>query len=92
MGNNRLIFHKDPQVTGVNRYKYFRRPIIPYVESMGGQVVYLKNKDDSNNKYKNKDDDVNNTNDSDQENNIPKSRTIGIQTLYRYNLIITIYI
>ncbi|KAG4093259.1 hypothetical protein H8356DRAFT_1277807 [Neocallimastix lanati (nom. inval.)] len=85
MGNNRLIFHKDPQVTGVNRYKYFRRPIIPYVESMGGQVVYLKNKDDSNNKYKNKDDDVNNTNDSDQENNIPKSRTIGIQTLYREN-------
>jgi len=42
LGHNRLILHKDPQVTGTNRYKYFRRPIIPYVENMGGHIVYAK--------------------------------------------------
>ncbi|ORX79757.1 hypothetical protein BCR32DRAFT_205288 [Anaeromyces robustus] len=79
LGHNRLILHTDPKVTGANRYKYFRRPIIPYVENMGGHIVYAKNKDSGNdNKNKNT-----NANENIQGNNTPMFRTIGVQTLYR---------
>jgi len=91
LGHNRLVFNKDPQVTGVNRYKYFRRPIIPYVENMGGHIVYTKNKNNNDDKNKNTEGteniatEVNNTNNSEAVvvDDAPKLRTVGIQTLYR---------
>ncbi|KAJ3128754.1 Cilia- and flagella-associated protein 91 [Physocladia obscura] len=42
LGIDRDACHGDPQVAGMNRYKYFRRPIIPYQPSLGGQVVYAR--------------------------------------------------
>jgi len=85
LGHNRLIFNKDPQVTGANRFKYFRRPIIPYVENMGGHIVYSKNKNESENKNKNNEVNLNDANATIQNENITKFRTVGIQTLYREN-------
>ncbi|KAJ3033926.1 Cilia- and flagella-associated protein 91 [Rhizophlyctis rosea] len=29
-------------VAGVDRFKFFRRPVVPYVPSLGGQVVYAR--------------------------------------------------
>ncbi|KAI8853400.1 solute carrier, TRAMD3 or PAT1-domain-containing protein [Chytridium lagenaria] len=43
LGNDRHANYAPPEVDGTNRYKYFRRPIIPYMPSLGGQVVYAKN-------------------------------------------------
>ncbi|ORX56035.1 hypothetical protein BCR36DRAFT_280994 [Piromyces finnis] len=81
LGHNRLIVHKDPQVTGVNRYKYFRRPIIPYVENMGGHIMYAKDKqkEENGNKKEGKD---SNSNGKISDNH-QTHRTIGIQTIYR---------
>lgn len=83
LGHNRLIVHKDPQVTGVNRFKYFRRPIIPYIENMGGHVVYAKDKQKTEdaNKSKNTNDEANEKNQNDD--NRQMFRTIGVQTTYR---------
>jgi hypothetical protein len=36
----------DPQVTGANRYKYFKRPLIPYTQSMGPEVVWASARQD----------------------------------------------
>ncbi|KAJ3035765.1 Cilia- and flagella-associated protein 91, partial [Rhizophlyctis rosea] len=32
----------NADVAGVDRYKFFRRPVVPYVPSLGGQVVYAR--------------------------------------------------
>ncbi|ORZ37970.1 solute carrier, TRAMD3 or PAT1-domain-containing protein [Catenaria anguillulae PL171] len=43
LGHNRYVpLDPNPQVTGTNRFKYFRRPLIPYTENPGGQLVYVK--------------------------------------------------
>ncbi|KAG5463284.1 MAG: solute carrier, TRAMD3 or PAT1-domain-containing protein [Olpidium bornovanus] len=42
-GQNRLELRRgDPQVTGMNRFKYFRKPFVPFLSPSGGQVVYAK--------------------------------------------------
>jgi hypothetical protein len=42
LGHDRRIHHVAAQVDGADRYKYFRRPIIPYMPTLGGQVVYAR--------------------------------------------------
>lgn len=42
LGHDRRSHHIDAAVNGSNRFKYFRRPIIPYMPSLGGQIVYAK--------------------------------------------------
>ncbi|KAJ3132343.1 Cilia- and flagella-associated protein 91 [Geranomyces variabilis] len=44
LGNDRRTYGGDtqPDVTGASRYKYFRRPIIPYMPSLGTQIVYAR--------------------------------------------------
>ncbi|KAL2913580.1 hypothetical protein HK105_206882 [Polyrhizophydium stewartii] len=42
IGQDRRITVDDAQVTGADRFKYFRRPIMPYMPSLGGQIVYAR--------------------------------------------------
>ncbi|KAJ3279411.1 Cilia- and flagella-associated protein 91, partial [Borealophlyctis nickersoniae] len=70
MGQDRRVFHSDAQVTGANRYKYFRRPIVPYVPSLGGQVVYARRPAPV----------VRQAVEREVE---PPVKTIGVQTMYR---------
>lgn len=49
LGADRRIYYKAKVtltapafVTGVNRFRYFKRPLIPYAPSLGTQVVYAK--------------------------------------------------
>ncbi|KAI8925846.1 solute carrier, TRAMD3 or PAT1-domain-containing protein [Entophlyctis helioformis] len=42
IGQDRRITFDGAQVTGADRYKYFRRPIMPYMPSLGGQIVYAR--------------------------------------------------
>ncbi|KAI9188418.1 hypothetical protein H9P43_002809 [Blastocladiella emersonii ATCC 22665] len=47
IGQNRYVpIDAQPQVTGANRYKYFRKPLIPYTENPGGQLVYVRQPND----------------------------------------------
>lgn len=38
------VYHQDPQVDGQNRYRYFRRPIIPFLQQMPPNVVLEQTK------------------------------------------------
>ncbi|KAJ3214889.1 Cilia- and flagella-associated protein 91 [Dinochytrium kinnereticum] len=42
LGEDRSIHRAPAEVDGANRFKYFRRPIIPYMPTLGGQVVYAR--------------------------------------------------
>ncbi|KAJ3171779.1 Cilia- and flagella-associated protein 91 [Geranomyces variabilis] len=44
LGNDRRTYGggTQPDVTGASRFKYFRRPIIPYMPSLGTQIVYAR--------------------------------------------------
>ena len=42
LGQDRRIAPEISQASGGDRYKYFRRPIMPYMPSFGGQIVYAK--------------------------------------------------
>ncbi|KAJ3192923.1 Cilia- and flagella-associated protein 91, partial [Irineochytrium annulatum] len=42
LGEDRRVHHGPAEVDGANRFKYFRRPIIPYMPTLGGQVVYAR--------------------------------------------------
>ncbi|KAI8813718.1 solute carrier, TRAMD3 or PAT1-domain-containing protein [Cladochytrium replicatum] len=46
LGQDRRIYQHPSDsgvhVAGMNRYKYFRRPMIPYIPTLGGQVVYAR--------------------------------------------------
>ncbi|KAI9209223.1 solute carrier, TRAMD3 or PAT1-domain-containing protein [Polychytrium aggregatum] len=43
LGNDRRSYNNFPaHVDGVNRFKYFRRPLIPYMPTLGGQIVYAR--------------------------------------------------
>ncbi|KAJ3413697.1 Cilia- and flagella-associated protein 91 [Chytridiales sp. JEL 0842] len=42
LGHDRRVYHAPAQVDGSDRYKFFRRPIIPYMPTLGGQVVYAR--------------------------------------------------
>ncbi|KAJ3371589.1 Cilia- and flagella-associated protein 91 [Allomyces arbusculus] len=43
LGQNRYVpVDSHPQVTGTNRYKYFRKPLIPYTDNPGGQLVFAR--------------------------------------------------
>lgn len=68
----------NPDVTGQSRYKYFKRPIIPYLPSLGGQVVYAK-------AHKVVNEFGESMGDGLPRPGLPvKSKTIGIQTMFRY--------
>ncbi|KAJ3188296.1 Cilia- and flagella-associated protein 91 [Gaertneriomyces sp. JEL0708] len=43
LGQDRRTYNvANPDVVGSNRFKYFRRPIIPYMPSIGTQIVYAR--------------------------------------------------
>ena len=42
LGHDRRVHYGRADVDGANRFKYFRRPIIPYMPTLGGQVVYAR--------------------------------------------------
>lgn len=61
----------SPNVVGQNRFKYFRRPIVPYVSTFTGQVVYSKKI-------------ATMIGPNSQRAASPFQKTVAIQTLYRY--------
>ena len=65
------IAYNPPHVVGQNRFKYFRRPIVPYMSTFTGQVVYSKKTTAMI---------------AAQAERAPSpfQKTIGIQTIYRY--------
>ncbi|KAJ3101159.1 Cilia- and flagella-associated protein 91 [Phlyctochytrium planicorne] len=70
LGEDRTT-HKGPaQVDGTNRYKYFRRPIIPYMPTLGGQVVYARKQPQA-------------IQPTIERPVTPATRTVAIQTIYR---------
>ncbi|KAJ3030495.1 UNVERIFIED_CONTAM: Cilia- and flagella-associated protein 91 [Siphonaria sp. JEL0065] len=70
LGHDRTMHRGDPQVVGMNRYKYFRRPIIPYQPSLGGQVVYARKPAPA-------------VEVMIERPVTPPTRTVGMQTVYR---------
>ncbi|KAJ3159940.1 Cilia- and flagella-associated protein 91 [Geranomyces michiganensis] len=76
LGNDRRTYGgaAAPDVTGASRYKYFRRPIIPYMPSLGTQIVYARRP-------------VLVTGESggsgETEVREPATRTVAMQTVYR---------
>ena len=42
LGLDRRAPPAPQQVDGADRYKYFKRPVMPYMPSLGGQIVYAK--------------------------------------------------
>ncbi|XP_042190220.1 cilia- and flagella-associated protein 91 [Callorhinchus milii] len=64
---------EDPEVNGRNRYKYFTRPIIPFVQHLPTEVILEMSRG------------RNELPDHLQELNDFESRTVGVQTDYREN-------
>ena len=64
------IAFEPQQVVGQNRFKYFRRPIVPYMSTFTGQVVYSKKL-------------AHMANPEARNTSSPFQKTIGIQTSYR---------
>ncbi|KAJ3360892.1 Cilia- and flagella-associated protein 91 [Allomyces javanicus] len=79
LGQNRYVpIDSHPQVTGTNRYKYFRKPLIPYTDNPGGQLVFARKtpapptiNDDTNAAA------------AAAAAPAPATRTMAVQTLYR---------
>lgn len=42
LGQDRRVFDSHVDVSGGDRYKYFKRPVMPYMPTLGGQIVYAK--------------------------------------------------
>lgn len=42
IGQDRRVSHQQDSVNGAHRFKFFKRPIIPYVPSLGGHIVYAR--------------------------------------------------
>ena len=42
LGVDRSVPYQSPNVVGQNRFKYFRRPIVPFFSTFAGQVVFAK--------------------------------------------------
>lgn len=57
------------RVIGSDRHKFFRRPIVPYVPSLGGSIVYAKKQSSGEA--------------APIRAPSPPFKTIGVQTLYR---------
>ncbi|KAJ3091336.1 Cilia- and flagella-associated protein 91 [Quaeritorhiza haematococci] len=73
----------DAEVAGMNRYKYFRRPLIPYMPAFsGGTVVYTRTKNGSQQLVPEALAQQQGDGQGD-ENKGPRSRTVGVQTMYR---------
>ncbi|KAH6578430.1 hypothetical protein BASA61_000188 [Batrachochytrium salamandrivorans] len=70
IGQDRRIDAAHSYIAGADRFKYFKRPIMPYIPSLGGQIVYAR-------RPKSAEDDAVSRPSS------PYSKTIGTQTLYR---------
>lgn len=71
LGSDRRQIYIPAGVSGQNRYKYFKRPVMPYKPSLGGQIVYAKRP-------------VQLMHGSVPRPLTPFCRTVGIQTIYRY--------
>ncbi|TPX61858.1 hypothetical protein PhCBS80983_g00885 [Powellomyces hirtus] len=75
LGNDRRThISTRTDVTGANRFKYFRRPIIPYMPSLGTQIVYARRPVL-----------VSSGDGMDEQARLeePTTRTVGMQTMYR---------
>ncbi|XP_067849117.1 cilia- and flagella-associated protein 91 [Heptranchias perlo] len=66
-----LQVQQDPEVSGRNRYKYFTRPIIPFVQQLPVNVILEMSKNDTSANYEDF-----------YDLSAPK-RTVGVQTDYR---------
>jgi hypothetical protein len=69
-GQDRSVTYQPPNVSGENRFKYFRRPIIPYAPTFAGQVIYARKP-------------VQVLQPVNQRAPSPFQKTIAVQTLYR---------
>ncbi|KAJ3111548.1 Cilia- and flagella-associated protein 91 [Phlyctochytrium bullatum] len=70
IGEDRTVHKGLAEVDGTNRYKYFRRPIIPYMPTLGGQIVYARKP-------------VQSIQPAMDRPITPPTRTIAVQTMYR---------
>jgi hypothetical protein len=72
LGENRYVsMETTPEVTGRFRYKYFRKPLIPYTDNPGGQLVFAPPPARRE------------TAQELQQTAQPLTRSMGIQTMYR---------
>ncbi|TPX69262.1 hypothetical protein SpCBS45565_g02536 [Spizellomyces sp. 'palustris'] len=75
VGQDRRAYNPpNPDVTGANRYQYFKRPIIPYMPSLGTQIVYARRPNM-----------LAQTAGAQHQTRpvTPPTKTVGIQTIYR---------
>ncbi|KAI8908356.1 solute carrier, TRAMD3 or PAT1-domain-containing protein [Gorgonomyces haynaldii] len=70
LGSDRRPNFYPVQVTGADRYKYFKRPVMPYMPSLGGQIVYAKRP-------------VQVVQAQAPRPPTPVQKTVGVQTVYR---------
>ncbi|KAI8894254.1 solute carrier, TRAMD3 or PAT1-domain-containing protein [Globomyces pollinis-pini] len=73
VGEDRRVTVEASHVTGSNRFKYFRRPVMPYLPIFGGQIVYAKKRAKEENVVQ----------PVGIEFHVSQSQTVGTQTLYR---------
>ncbi|KAJ3015770.1 Cilia- and flagella-associated protein 91 [Thoreauomyces humboldtii] len=80
LGHDRRTYvSTSNDVTGASRFKYFRRPIIPYMPSLGTQIVYARRP-----MLMTAEGSMTAEEEAAAANALtPPTRTVGIQTLYR---------
>ena len=71
LGFDRRNYNAPAHANGTNRFKYFRRPIIPYMPTLGGQIMYARKPAPTQTEII-------------ERPPTPPTRTIAIQTLYRF--------
>ncbi|KAK5665964.1 hypothetical protein QVD99_007584 [Batrachochytrium dendrobatidis] len=70
IGQDRRVDASQAYVVGSDRFKYFKRPIMPYMPGMASQIVYAKKQHAT-------------AQDTMQRPASPYAKTVGTQTLYR---------
>ncbi|TPX45256.1 hypothetical protein SeLEV6574_g03969 [Synchytrium endobioticum] len=69
LGQDRLPHGDAPQVAGADRYRYFRRPLVPYMPNTNGPIVYARAPSAHPR--------------SAAAERVPRTRTVFVQTTYR---------
>ncbi|XP_043927435.1 cilia- and flagella-associated protein 91 [Protopterus annectens] len=68
-----LKFHADPEISGKNRYKYFERPLIPFIQQIPPNVVLQMARTDP----------FGSAEGTAERPKTPLVRTVAVQTVYR---------
>ncbi|TPX36613.1 hypothetical protein SmJEL517_g01155 [Synchytrium microbalum] len=76
LGQDRVSRGGDPQVSGAGRYRYFRRPLVPYLPNMNGPIVYAKSAS-ANGRTENT------APAAEDVSGQPRTRTVFVQTIFR---------